>query len=98
MSGLALRRRCAANLFANILATESQFLGLRMATRTDDEIKQDDAGFFAYDPMGCVGKRCFAMLTDPCHVRRLSKAYASLRFVVDAGRKWILSTHVAHVV
>jgi hypothetical protein len=38
-----------------------------MATRTNDEIEQDHAEFFAYDPMWCVGKWRPAMLADPSH-------------------------------
>jgi hypothetical protein len=50
-----------------------------MAAITNDEIEQDDAGLFAYDPMRWFGKRRPAMLTDPCHISRFSKAYAILK-------------------
>ena len=44
---LALYRNRAPDLFS----AQSEFLSLLMATRTNDEIKQDDAGLFTYDPV-----------------------------------------------
>ena len=35
----------------NLFCTQSEFLSLLMATMANDEIKQDDAGLFAYNPI-----------------------------------------------
>jgi hypothetical protein len=40
-----------------------------MATRTNDEIKQYDAEFFAYDPMWLIDKRRPAVLADSSHAK-----------------------------
>jgi len=57
------------NLVINLFTAQPQLLGLHMATRTNDEIKQYDAEFFAYDPMWLIDKRRPAVLADSSHAK-----------------------------
>jgi len=53
-----------------------------MATRTNDEIKQYDAEFFAYDSMWLIDKRRTAVLADSSHAKYFSKGCAIPSFTV----------------
>jgi hypothetical protein len=46
---------------------------LHVTTVTNDEVQEDDAGVFAFDPIGRIDEWRAAMLADPNHRRKFSK-------------------------
>ena len=46
---------------------------MQVTTVTNDEVQEDDAGLFAFDPIRRVDEWREAMLADPNHTRKISK-------------------------
>src|SRR5437870_4240452 len=57
----------------DFLGTQSEFPRLHVTTVTNDEVQEDDAGLFAFDPIWRIDERREAMLADPNHTRKSSK-------------------------
>ena len=45
---------------------------MHVTTVTNDEVQEDDAGVFAFDPIGRIDEWRAAMLADPSHTRKFS--------------------------
>lgn len=57
----------------DFLGTQSEFPRLQVTTVTNDEVQEDDAGLFAFDPIRRIDEWREAMLADPNHTRKFSK-------------------------
>jgi hypothetical protein len=72
---------------------QSEITRFHMAMLANDDVKQDHAGLFTFDPIGRIDEWRAAMLADPYHARKFSNDDASaIRRTVPfrKGKYWKL--------
>ena len=57
---------------SDFLGMQSEVTRFHMAMFANDDVKQDHARLFTFDPIGRIEKRRAAMLADPSHTRKFS--------------------------
>ena len=57
----------------DFLSMQSEVTRFHIAMLANDDVKQDHAGLFTFDPIGRIDEWRAAMLADPSHTRKFSK-------------------------
>jgi hypothetical protein len=56
----------------DFLSMQSEVMRFHVARLANDDVKQDHAGLFTFDPIGRIEEWRAAMLADPSHTRKFS--------------------------
>jgi len=56
----------------DFLSMQSEVTRFHIAMLANDDVKQDHAGLFTFDPIGRIEKWRAAMLADPSHIKKFS--------------------------
>jgi hypothetical protein len=57
----------------DFLGMQSEVTRFHIAMLANDDVKQDHAGLFTFDPIGRIDEWHAAMLADPSHITKFSK-------------------------
>ena len=82
----------------DFLSMQSEVTRFHIAMLANDDVKQDHAGLFTFDPVGRIDEWRAAMLADPSHTRKFSNDDAianRLTVPFREGKYWkFKGTHV----